>query len=73
MKGVQCYELFGGIALKNHAFSFSLYNIVFQIGSHETVEMLLVHSLIVLSQHYFVLNMPQIPDMRVCSVFIHHV
>ena len=23
MKGVQCYELFGGIALKNHAFSFS--------------------------------------------------
>ena len=28
MKGVQCYELFGGIALKNHAFfffSFSLW------------------------------------------------
>ena len=23
MKGVQCYELFGGIARKNHAFSFS--------------------------------------------------
>ena len=23
MKGVQCYELFGGIAVKNHAFSFS--------------------------------------------------
>ena len=22
MKGVQCYELFGGIALKNHAFPF---------------------------------------------------
>ena len=22
MKGAQCYELFGGIALKNHAFSF---------------------------------------------------
>ena len=22
MNGVQCYELFGGIALKNHAFSF---------------------------------------------------
>ena len=22
MKGVQCYELFGGIALKNHAFSY---------------------------------------------------
>ena len=25
MKGVQCYELFGGIALKNHAFSFSFF------------------------------------------------
>ena len=25
MKGVQCYELFGGIALKIHTFSFSLY------------------------------------------------
>ena len=23
MKGVQCYELFGGIALNNHAFSFT--------------------------------------------------
>ena len=23
MKSVQCYELFGGIALKNHAFSFA--------------------------------------------------
>ena len=22
MKGVQCYEFFGGIALKNHAFTF---------------------------------------------------
>ena len=27
VKGVQCYELFGGIALKNHAFSFSLFTI----------------------------------------------
>ena len=25
MKDVQCYELFGGIALKDHAFSFQLY------------------------------------------------
>ena len=24
MKGVQCYELFGGIAFKNHTFSFIL-------------------------------------------------
>ena len=26
MKDVQCYELFGGIALKNHAFSFFFHN-----------------------------------------------
>ena len=26
MKGVQCYELFGGIALKNHTFSFHFHN-----------------------------------------------
>ena len=26
MKGVQCYELFGGIALKIHTFSFSFFN-----------------------------------------------
>ena len=25
MRDVQCYELFGGIALKNHSFSFSLF------------------------------------------------
>ena len=25
MKRVQCYELFGGIALKNHTFSFFIY------------------------------------------------
>ena len=30
MNGVQCYELFGGIALKNHTFSFSVYIIVYQ-------------------------------------------
>ena len=27
MKRVQCYELFGGIALKNHTFSFSHFSI----------------------------------------------
>ena len=27
MKDVQCYELFGEIALKNHAFSFSLWHV----------------------------------------------
>ena len=26
MKGVQCYELFGGIALKIHTFSFSFFH-----------------------------------------------
>ena len=26
VKGVQCYELFGGIALKNHAFSFFIFS-----------------------------------------------
>ena len=29
MKGVHCYELFGGIALKNHAFSFFPFEIYF--------------------------------------------
>ena len=28
MKDVQCYELFGGIAHKNHAFSFHIYRCV---------------------------------------------
>ena len=32
MKGVQCYELFGGIALKNHTFSFHRHEIVIDIG-----------------------------------------
>ena len=27
MKGVQCYELFGGIALKIHTFSFFIFNV----------------------------------------------
>ena len=28
MKGVQCYELFGGIALKNHTFSFFFIKVI---------------------------------------------
>ena len=32
MKGVQCYELFGGIALKNHAFFF--FHIQLSIGRY---------------------------------------
>ena len=31
MKGVQCYELFGGIALTNRTFSFSLMMIIIRI------------------------------------------
>ena len=30
MKGVQCYELFGGIALKNHEFLLLFYIYIFQ-------------------------------------------
>ena len=34
MKGVQCYELFGGIALKNHTFTFFSFSlpIVIEVG-----------------------------------------
>ena len=32
MKDIQCYELFGGIALKNHAFSFIMFSRYF-LGS----------------------------------------
>ena len=28
MKGVQCYELFGGIALKIHTFSFFIFSML---------------------------------------------
>ena len=34
MKGVQSYELFGGIAHKNHAFSFFHFHYV---GKHQTL------------------------------------
>ena len=43
MKDVQCYELFGGIAPKNHAFSFNLdFNI--QVCDHMTFNY--IHELI---------------------------
>ena len=32
MKDVQCYELFGGIALKNHALSLTVYSVIFSHG-----------------------------------------
>ena len=34
VKGVQCYELFGGIALKNHAFSFFSFFRCLSISCH---------------------------------------
>ena len=38
MKGVQCYELFGGIALKNHTFSFSFNLLAVSIKTSLQVE-----------------------------------
>ena len=38
VKGVQCYELFRGIALKNHAFSFSLFESVLTISCGSLLE-----------------------------------
>ena len=41
MKGVQCYELFGGIALKIHTFSFFVISSAFDTIDHP----ILVHRL----------------------------
>ena len=43
MKDVQCYELFGGIALKNHAFSFSFFSLMYErlVGNHLNAKYLL--------------------------------
>ena len=38
MKGVQCYELFGGIALKIHTFSFFFVKTLCMLGMLEAVE-----------------------------------
>ena len=35
--GVQCYELFGGIALKNHSFSFSFFHLPLQYYGFQSV------------------------------------
>ena len=45
MKDVQCYELFGGIALKNHAFSFSLLR-KRKMKTYSDVRLLLVISML---------------------------
>ena len=45
MKDVQCYELFGGIALKNHAFSFYIFTVIIivpNMRSHTTITSLFV-------------------------------
>ena len=34
VKGVQCYELFGGIALKNHTFSFFHFHCEYYLASN---------------------------------------
>ena len=49
MKDVQCYELFGGIALKNHAFSFHLYVMLFAILRLSVFVLLCVFMLLRLS------------------------
>ena len=46
MKDVQCYELFGGIALKNHAFSLHLFEE--QLSMQRLVE---THTIKIKSQH----------------------
>ena len=38
MKDVQCYELFGGIALKNHAFSFFIFTVYDQSDKMIAIE-----------------------------------
>ena len=60
MKDVQCYELFGGIALKNHAFSFSLLStneavlwltkqlLVLQFDRIQILPLLFFHSMVLL-------------------------
>ena len=58
MKDVQCYEIFRGIALKNHAFSFS-----FSIGTCTTSNDVLVKS-------KFVLNVMLEPKVDLYAVAI---
>ena len=43
VKGVQCYELFGGIAPKNHAFSWSFFFIFIFLDHHTNMLMLLIN------------------------------
>ena len=40
MKDVQCYELFGGIALKNHTFSFFSFSNAEEKSSKASTDML---------------------------------
>ena len=45
MKGVQCYELFGGIALKIHTFSFFIFHSGICIMSGFSKELLISHNI----------------------------
>ena len=64
MKDVQCYELFGGIALKNHAFAFAR---VFQSGSHYLTESTEAIQIKCLTQGYNIL-MQWIIEPSMCSL-----
>ena len=42
VKGVQCYELFGGIALKNHTFFIFIY--IYPLYTNMSLQMCIVHA-----------------------------
>ena len=65
MKGVQCYELFGGIALKNHTFSFSFFSrsfyvyitvLTFNLCYYRSLAAKIFHLMIILKKHYIFLE-----------------
>ena len=56
MKGVQCYELFGGIALKNHAFSFFFSYFIFICNHGIKHKMLKNDPLLTLLSIFYVLR-----------------
>ena len=49
MKDVQCYELFGGIALKNHAFSYFIF--IYQSAKSHMCIWICVHVDVCTSMH----------------------
>ena len=59
MKGVQCYELFGGIALKNHTFSFSHFHL-----QNMELKQKYIYSIPPLFAGVTFLRLPRIPKIR---------